>query len=227
MYKHIVANKGQELDVLGKLEEEGFVWVNTHVRPTSLLISESDFSEFPYVIIADSRRMTIEWSTEEAEFNGDVFFDGREELHMKKYKVTKEFMDKLVAWRGTKTLDATNGDRYSYVGSSDLDELPRVAKAWWYEGTYSMERNHRLIAIISWLNGEDVFEEVEKPHKFVVRSDVPDDDGDYPYVVVKGGATTTRYFLANATKFDTREGAESWANSHQVVVEIDADGKEV
>lgn len=137
----------------------------------------------------------------------------------KKYNVTKKFMDKLVEWRGTNTLDTTTGYRYNYVGASDLDALPNVVKRWWLEDKNPMERNHRLIAIISWSNGDDSVFEVEKP-KFVVRSDRTDSYGDYTYVVVKGGTTATSYFLSNATKFSTREEAQEWANSHQVVIEV-------
>ena len=50
----------------------------------------------------------------------------------KKYNVTKKFMDKLVEWRGTNTLDTTTGYRYNYVGSSDLDDLPIVVTRWWF-----------------------------------------------------------------------------------------------
>ena len=235
MYKHIVANKGQELDVLGELEEKGFRWVNHHNLPTSLLVSEADFVDFPYVIIADSTHMTIEWSTEEAEFKGDVVFDGREELNMKKYKVTKEFMDNLVAWRAKKCLDVTQG--YGYVALSDLAKMPAVVEAWWLYDNTSIERNSRLIAIISWLNGEDVFE-VEKPRKFVVRSDSSDREGGYWYVFVRentgsspswptNGMAELTYIRDYATEFDTYREASGWANSHQVVVEVDADGKEV
>lgn len=221
MYKHIVANKGQELDVLGELEEKGFVWVNSHSRPTSLLISESDFVEFPYVIIADSKRMTIEWSTVEVEFNGNVVFDGREELNMKKYKVTKEFMDELVAWRDKKCLDVTRGQGFVY--SSDLDKVPSVVKSWWLYDNTSPERNSRLIAIISWLNGDEVFE-VEKPSKFVIRSEKPNWDGDYWFVRFKEGMDDTTTHLSKASKFDTYEEAKEWANSHQVVVGVGSEG---
>ena len=222
MKHYIVANKRQELDVLGKLEDEGFMWVNSNKLPT-----EHTVSEFPHVIIADNnnKNNTIMWSAREVDFERNVVFDGRKDEKMteaKKYKVTKEFMDKLVEWRGTKTLDATSGDRYNYVGASDLDALPKVVKRWWLEDKNPMERNNRLIAIISWLNGDEVFE-VEKP-KFVVRSDKTDSYGDYHYVVVKGGTTTTSYFLAIATKFSTREEAQEWANSHQVVIEVGSEG---
>ena len=139
---------------------------------------------------------------------------------MKQYKVTQEFMDNLVAWRDKKCLDATRG---YYL--DNLDKIPYVVKAWWLYDNTSIERNRRLIAIISWLNGDEVFE-VEEP-KFVVRSDKTDSYGDYTYVVVKGGTTATSYFLSNATRFSSYEGAQEWANSHQVVIEIGAEGNEV
>ena len=75
-------------------------------------------------------------------------------------------------------------------------------------------------------NGEDVFE-VEVPHKFVVRSDKYSYIGEYTYVAIRNYMTTTTLILSSATKFDTREEAQEWANSHQVVVEIDEEGNEV
>ena len=156
---YIVTNKEQELDVLKKFERKGLFW-RVGRNAIDFVPSENsvfnNFASFPYAMI---EKEFIIWSPIEQLEDEEIVYDGRKEEKMtKKYKVTNEFMDKLVEWCGTKTLDATNGDRYNYVCSSDLDELPRVAKAWWYEGTYSMERNHRLIAIIQWLNGEDVFE---------------------------------------------------------------------
>ena len=222
---YIVANKEQELDVLGKLEEEGFKWLNND-RPQAWLPSNEIFSKFcfnfPYTIVAYKDR-TIKWSLYSEDDKSRAVFDGRKEEKMtKKYKVTKELMDKLVEWRGTKTLDATSGDRYNYVGASDLDVLPKVVKRWWLEDKNPMERNNRLTAIISWLNGDDVFE-VEKP-KFVVRSDKTDSYGKYSYLTAYDGITITSPYLSNATKFSTREEAQEWANSHQVVIEVDAEG---
>jgi hypothetical protein len=219
MKHYIVANKRQEFDVLCKLEDEGFMWVNSNKLPT-----EHTVSEFPHVIIADNNKNnTIMWSAREVDFERNVVYDGRKDEKMtevKKYKVTKEFMDEIVAWRDKQRIDATRG--YGFVYLDNLDKIPYVVKAWWLYDNTSMERNNRLIAIISWLNGDEVFE-VEKP-KFVVRSDKTDSYGDYTYVVVKGGTTATSYFLSNATKFSTREGAQEWANSHQVVIEVDAEG---
>lgn len=222
MKYYIVANKRQEFYVLCKLEDEGFMWVNSNKLPT-----EHTVSEFPHVIIADNDAKVIMWSDREVDFEYKAVFDGRKEEKMtevKKYKLTKEFMDKLVEWRGTKTLDATSGDRYNYVGASDLDALPKVVKRWWLEDKNPMERNNRLIAIISWLNGDDSVFEVEEPNKFVVRSDKPNWDGDYWFVRFKEGMDDTTTHLSKAAKFDTREEAQEWANSHQVVIEVDAEG---
>ena len=230
--KYIIANKEQELDVLSKLEKEGFKW-SSNARPQDLLPSKEVFSyfdfDFPYTIVAYKDKI-ITWSSSLEDPEGKVVFDRRKEEKMtevKKYKVTKEFMDKLVEWRDKYDLDATSGKNYNYINGNDLDELPAVVVAWWWvNNQYPMERNNRLIAIISWLNGEDVFE-VEEPHKYVVRADTPDSDGDYWYVSVSYGFATTACTLPRATKFNTFEEAESWANSHQVVIEVDDNGKEV
>lgn len=86
------------------------------------------------------------------------------------YKVTQEFMNELTDWRNCENIDATSGKNYTYLSEDDLEETPRVVNVWWLEDNNPIERNNRLIAIIQWLNGEDVFE-VEEPHKFIVRSD--------------------------------------------------------
>lgn len=230
-HKHIIANKEQELAVLGELENKGFKW-STNARPQDFLPSKEAFSDFgfdfPYTIVAYKDKV-ITWSSSLEDPKGKVVFDGRKDEKMtevKKYKVTKEFMDKLVEWRGTKTLDATSGDRYNYVGASDLDALPKVVKRWWLEDKNPMERNNRLTAIISWLNEDDIFE-VDQSNKFIVRSDSADEESYYTYIEVKGKLTTTKFSKMFATRFDTYEEAKEWANSHQVVVEIDADGNEV
>lgn len=143
----------------------------------------------------------------------------------KKYKVTRKFMDELKQWRNDNGLETKTRYMYEAVDGDDIQRIPDVVDIWWTVTHNSIERNNRLIAIIQWLNGEDVFE-VEKPHKFVVRSKEIHSDGYYSYVkVVDKMALHTDYNLA--MKFDTREEAQEWANSHQVVVEIDEEGNEV
>lgn len=225
MNNYIVANKRQELDVLGKLEEQGFMW-GGGILPTHYLPSDSlTFDNFPIVLLTQNKGENITWSDKVNSFTDGAVFDGRKEEKMtKKYKVTKEFMNMLVEWRDKYDLDATSGYRYNYVGSRDLSTLPDKVKAWWLYDNTSIERNRRLIAIISWLNGDDSVFEVEEPHKFVVRSENTDSCGKYSYLTVFDGITITSPYLANATKFSTREEAQEWANSHQVVIEVDAEG---
>lgn len=226
--KYIVANEGQELDVLGKLEEQGFKWID-NVSPLESLPSKEAFTkfdfDFPYTIVAYEDK-TIIWSLYSEDDKNRTVFDGRKEDKMiKKYKVTQEFMDKLVEWRDKYSLDATSGELLSYVAPKDLGSLPSEVETWWYSVSNSMERNNHLMAIISWLNGDDsVFEE---PNKFIIRSEKPNWDGEYWYVLFKEGMMNTTTHLSNATKFSSREKASEWANSHQVVIEVDAEGNEV
>lgn len=145
---------------------------------------------------------------------------------MKNYKVTQEFMDELIEWRDDNNLDAKTGLVDTFIDGHDINNIPNILDSWWTDPDNPIENNNRLIAILKWLNGKDVFE-VEAPHKFVVRSKEPDKDGDYWYVSYYRGSMHTNLYLSKATKFDTREEAQEWANSHQVVVEIDAEGNEV
>ena len=143
------------------------------------------------------------------------------------YKVTQEFMNELIYWRDSYNLDYKTSWPYAFVDGSNVSEFPEVVEDWWVDSNEPIENNNRLIAIIQWLNGEDMFE-VEEPHKFVVRSDKNYTDGTYAYVIVDNGISGKSYYdVSLATKFDTREEAQEWANSHQVVVEIDAEGNEV
>ena len=135
-----------------------------------------------------------------------------------KYVVSQEFMKSLKDWK-----KRGNTDVY-FVGSYDLSMLPDYVKRWWnYPEINNFECNNRLISIIRWVNGEDVFE-VEKPKKWVVRSKETDEDGDYHYVNLDNfknlKSVSTIYGLDFATKFDAKEEAQSWANSHQEVVEV-------
>lgn len=139
---------------------------------------------------------------------------------MAKMKISKEVYDALVDWRNE--IESSNT-----IYAEDINGLasPYVVRRWWIgdddEGTYA---NNRLIAILRWVNGEDVFE-VEKPKKWVVRSKETDQYGYHIYVLL--GALNSIQVAhptderANATKFDTKEEAESWTNAHQEVVEVE------
>lgn len=86
------------------------------------------------------------------------------------------------------------------------------------------ESNNRLIAIIRWVSGEEVFE-IEKPKKWIVRSSDSSEAGRHLYVRLdisyKVKDTTTLWGINNATRFDTKEEAQSWANAHQEVIEVE------
>lgn len=219
---YIVANKQQELEVLKKMEQDRLLWLEGQ-KPTDWIPSKNVYFDFPYVLIYDGGGNIIVREIEELE-NETIVYDGRKEE--KKYKVTQEFMNELIEWRDQRNLDTVNGGFYATFRGQDFRALPRIVSGWHLEDTEPIERNNRLIAIIKWLNGEDVFE-VEETHRFIVRSDNPDEDGDYLYVEVLKSLTSTSYSLLDATRFNTLEEAQEWANSHQVVVEIDENGNEV
>lgn len=220
---YIVANKEQEIDILSKLELDGIYW-NAGEYPTDFIPSEKydlKFFKFPYALVEDK---SIYWKSIDKLKDVEIVYDGRKEVKM--YKVTQDFMNELTKWRDYWNLDTKTGRVYAFVDGYNIQNICGVVDDWLAGDSNPIERNNRLIAIIQWLNGEDVFE-VEEPHKFVVRNDTPDYDGDYYYVQIFDGVTDTIYSLNDATKFDTREEAQEWANSHQVVVEIDEEGNEV
>lgn len=80
---------------------------------------------------------------------------------MKKYKVTEEFMNELIKWFYDNYLDLNTKFSYSFIDGNDINRLPDVVVIWWAYPDEPTERNNRLIAIIQWLNCEDVFEVVE------------------------------------------------------------------
>ena len=217
---YIVTNEEQEREVLDKLEQEGLKWKGLSQEPTQWLPTH-DFTygtSFPYILFGDD---VVSWcSISELKDNYEIVFDGRKEEKMSdKYVVSQEFMNELEEWK-----KRGNTDVY-FVGSYDISMLPIDVIRWWdYPEINNSEQNNRLIAIIRWVNGEDVFE-VEKPKKWVVRSKETDEDGDYHYVDLDNfknlKSVSTIYGLDFATKFDAKEEAQSWANSHQEVVEVE------
>lgn len=210
---YIVANEQQEREVLEKLEEKGALWINGK-NATDFI----PFRKFPYVIYCNGDKY-ISWDKlGDLDVNKIIVFDGRKEEQMSdKYVVSQEFMKGLEDWKEILRLD-----NVLFIGRKALSNLPNLLDKWWRDGSVSVyESNNRLIAIIRWVNGEDVFE-VEKPKKWFVRSKETDVDGVYQYVkVCNFNMSVNRYGFNNATKFDTKEEAESWANSHQEVVEVE------
>ena len=213
---YIVANEQQESEVLDKLYMDGMTWCGGE-EATQIIPSDCYFGAFPYVIFVGE---WLSWNKVSTLEDEEIVYDGRKEERMsEKYVVSQEFMNELEEWK-----KRGNTDVY-FVGSYDISMLPIDVICWWdYPEINNSEQNNRLIAIIRWVNGEDVFE-VEKPKKWVVRSKETDEDGDCHYVYLEYNlknlkSVSTIYGLDFATKFDAKEEAESWANSHQEVIEV-------
>ena len=136
-------------------------------------------------------------------------------------------MDALEKWKDNHSLHFSK--KYNYITSRDLLEIGRTVYQWWHKnGENAIETNNRLIAIIQWVNGEDVFE-VEEPHKFVVRTVDTDLEDEFWYISTTNSVyriDTTRHD-GWAAKFDTPEEAQKYCVPGYEVVEIDADGNEV
>lgn len=215
---YIVANEQQEMAVLRELEEKGLVWTSGR-EATEWIPSQRGLGifQFPYSLVDVGY---VAWRSIEQLGNYEIVYDGRKEERMsEKYVVSQEFMNELEEWK-----KRGNTEVY-FVGSYDLSMLPDYVKRWWnYPEINNFECNNRLIAIIRWVNGEDVFE-IEKPKNWVVRSKDRTEQGSYLYVMldISHGVKKTINFWDKdvATRFDTKEEAESWANSHQEVVEVE------
>ena len=213
---YIVTNEEQEHEVLNDLERQGIKWVSGGEKPTEFTPKPI---QFPYGLFTDDEGH-LQWGNMRSLEDEEIVFDGRKEEHMsEKYVVSQEFMNKLEEWKYKYFNDANY-----FVSHLDIMNLPHIVSVWKCDGVYDNEANNRLIAIIRWVNGEDVFE-VEKPKKWVVRSKETDEDGDYHYVDLDNfknlKSVSTIYGLDFATKFDAKEEAQSWANSHQEVVEVE------
>lgn len=210
---YIVANEQQERKVLQHLETNHYLWAADIAHPTQKLPSQETNinASFPYIIVENENR-TISWREIIWTDRYKIIYDGRKEEQMSdKYVVSQEFMHKLNDWKNNLVKYNEPG---GFIDIDDLEGLPVVVNAWWGDEVPDEENNNRLIAIIRWVNGEDVFE-VEKPKKWVVH-----ELNTKLYVTTYDGHTGITPNHDYITKFDTKEEAESWANSHQEVVEV-------
>lgn len=213
---YIVTNKEQELDVLKKLKEKGLNWFSGNANLTEWLPSENGFlgdDKFPYIIF---EREYVFWDNLEGLDDEEVVYDGRKEDKMdKKFLVTQEFMNDLVEWRDKNDLDVIID-----VAPEELLELPVIIQSWQTLPTNLSERNNRLIAIIRWVNGEDVFETQKTYKYYVARTSYP-----IAYFSMKNWyhSEFPKYdaILSEKKIFDTREEAEKWLIPGYEVVEID------
>lgn len=85
---------------------------------------------------------------------------------MKKYSVRQSIMYDLKKWKEEQRIDVDNDAAVSW---EDFKNLPDRVINWQLNTGDAIESNNRLIAIIKWLNGEDVFE-VEKQNEFCTRN---------------------------------------------------------
>lgn len=218
---YIVANEEQELCVLNEFEKRGYCWINDQGKPISsgVLIAR-ELEDYPLFIGERFETKTIYWQDLSKLVNEEIVFDGRKEEKMsEKYVVSQDFIDELKEWKNNLVKYNEPG---GFIDIDDLEGLPVVVNAWWGDEVPDEENNNRLIAIIRWVNGEDVFE-VEKPKKWVVRSKETDDDNDHWYVRLPNNIDVINdvvYYMSLATLFNTKEEAQSWANAHQEVVEV-------
>ena len=136
---------------------------------------------------------------------------------MTKYKVTPKFMEELNAWRKLRRIEAKN---WTAVSFEDFKNMPSRVREWHLNTGDAFDANNRLIAIIKWLNGEEVFEIENQIYAVRVRSDNPpyvreflkitDDDN---FMIVNG--------IYKASKFDDFEKANAWSNEYFEAVEVD------
>lgn len=217
---YIVANEQQEHNTLKKFEQEGLRW-QAGEKPTEWKpVKEGTLCSLPYALVVSSY---VSWLSLSQLTDEEIVFDGRKESKMsEKYVVSQEFMDELEKWKDTLS---TYDEPGCFIDDETIKLFPYVVTTWWVDNRVpDKENNNRLIAILRWVNGEDVFK-VEKPKKWVVRSKDIDEEGYHLYVNLSKDLDilhlTTFYGLDMATRFDTKEEAESWANSHQEVVEVE------
>ena len=217
---YIVANEQQEREVLEELEREGIVWFDGGEKPTEWIPSKKGTkgAEFPYVLLDDGE---TSWKYLKDLSDEEIVYDGRKESKM---KISKEVYDALVEWRDTQSIYASSGRVDEFIDGIDLQYIPNIVNSWWVTPEEPVATNNRLIAIIRWVNGEDVFK-VEKPKKWIVRSKETDIGGDYRHVLLYDSFDLINSKVVasqeDATKFDTKEEAESWANSHQEVIQVE------
>lgn len=220
---YIVANKQQEHVVLWNLEREGLTWNYSMKKMTQVIPSHyPNIVNFPYSLKVFGSSVIWDWVDEVEDY--EIVYDGRKEEQMsEKYVVSQEFMNELEEWKDR--LPSSGYKHKPFVGWINIKNLPETLLMWWGgDGFTDEENNNRLIAIIRWVNGEDVFEvkKPKNPKKWVVRSKKTDSTYCYAQLLSENNNTLFMgYSFANATRFDTKEEAESWANTHQEVIEVE------
>ena len=218
---YIVVNEQQECEVLNKLYSQGKKWnqLDNYVIPR-----KQYYVSLPYVIYEYGYSNYLKFGrVPKIKYSTEIVFDGRKEEHMsEKYVVSQVFMNELKDWKHDLILE----DAF-FVNQEAINNMPKIIKNWWVDDYETIgESNKRLISIIRYMSGANDFE-VEKPKKWVVRSKECNEQGNYLYIYLIDGNgvkdVMTGWTKDIATKFGTKEEAESWANAHQEVVQVEVE----
>lgn len=149
----IVANKQQERDVLRNISLRYSVPLDKLKK-----WSDKEFIGFPRAFDVGEEGISFTPMSMVGMFEDqNIVYDGRNDTR-KTYQVTQTFMNDLIKWRDVHNLDARELDWHTTFRPQDFISLPYEVDLWRLKGANSIERNERLIAIIQWLDGEDVFE---------------------------------------------------------------------
>lgn len=134
---------------------------------------------------------------------------------MKKYSIRQSIMYDLKNWKEEQRIDD-----YAVVSWEDFKNLPDRVLGWQLNTGSAIEANNRLIAIVKWLNGEDVFEIGTPSYVVILKDIVPFYGKGYVQITAEGYVAIT-YYMEDATRFDDFKKASEWANKHFEVVEVD------
>ena len=152
----IVANKQQERDVLRNISRRYSVPLDKLKK-----WSDKEFVGFPRAFDVGEEGISFTSMSMVGIFKDqNIVYDGRNDTR-KIYKVPQALMNDLIKWRDLNNLDAQQGDFYNTFMQEDFSNIPYSVYSWRFQGGDSVENNERLIAIIQWFNGEDVFEVTE------------------------------------------------------------------
>lgn len=131
---------------------------------------------------------------------------------MKKYSIRQSIMYDLKNWRDDRRIYAEYG---AVLGWEDFQNEPGRVQNWRLNTGSAIEANNRLIAIVKWLNGEDVFV-VDTPSYIVRKKGL----GKYVNVEVEDGFELVED-KRDATVFYRLEDAKGYENAIFEVVELD------
>ena len=131
---------------------------------------------------------------------------------MKKYSVRQSIMHDLKNWKEEQRISVDND---AVVSWEDFKNLPDCVLNWQLNTGSAVEANNRLIAILEWLNGENVFI-VDNP-SYIVRV-----KGDNGYIDVEDYHPVSIVSdKRDATVFYRLEDAKQYENAVLEVVELD------